>query len=170
MAFCNNNAGCGHSCGRQDDHGGDCDCYESDCKSSSRYVRPVPLPPPVTFYAVRCAGKYYHTYSRCNNSGWRDKLEDAKVWTRKGPAQGMVTRLSDQLVHKGPGPAPKVELVEFIVAEVRVIDQTTRVAEARLRKDREEAAHRAAAREQEITRAKDDVERALARLRKAEAT
>lgn len=31
MAFCNNTAACGHDCGRQDDHGGACDCYQKDC-------------------------------------------------------------------------------------------------------------------------------------------
>ena len=31
MAFCNNDAPCGHECARQDDHGGDCDCYQNDC-------------------------------------------------------------------------------------------------------------------------------------------
>lgn len=166
MAFCNNGAGCGHGCGRQDDHGGDCDCYESDCRSSSRYVQSPPLKPPVTFYAVRCDGKYYHTYTRATDSGWRDKLEDSKVWTRKGPAQAMVTRLSDQVVHKGSGPAPKVELVEFVVAEVRVIDQTTRVAASKMKKEREEAERLARCKRQELERAEADLARAEARVKK----
>ena len=37
MAFCNNNAPCGHECGRQDDHGGSCDCYQNSCASSKRF-------------------------------------------------------------------------------------------------------------------------------------
>lgn len=36
MAFCNNRAPCGHGCGRQDAHGGPCDCYESTCPVSAR--------------------------------------------------------------------------------------------------------------------------------------
>lgn len=39
MAFCNNTAKCGHSCGRQDDHGGACDCYEETCPQSSRFKK-----------------------------------------------------------------------------------------------------------------------------------
>lgn len=31
MAFCNNNAPCGDECGRQDDHGGGCNCRSSKC-------------------------------------------------------------------------------------------------------------------------------------------
>ena len=134
MAYCNNNAGCGHSCGRSDNHGGDCDCYESDCKHSNRFIKP-PVPsvsPLATFYAVRSNGKYYRTYSRASAAaGWIDKLEDARLWTKQGQAQGKITALSRiAKTHKGPGHAPIPELVEFIVTEIRVVDQTDRVAKA----------------------------------------
>jgi len=160
MAFCWNNAGCGHSCGRQDAHGGDCDCYESDCKHSSRYkpapvVPPEPAAPLATFYAVRCNGKYYHTYSRAGSTGWRDKVEDGKVWTRKGPAQAMVTKLSSVPVGprlNAPQQPSVPELIEFMVTEVRVVDQAARVAEAKAKKEREDAARKATYREHEIVR------------------
>lgn len=41
MAFCNNTTKCGHDCGRQDDHGGSCDCYSTDCSKSRFYVNPA---------------------------------------------------------------------------------------------------------------------------------
>ena len=37
MAFCNKRCSCGHDCGRHDDHGGGCDCYDPDCKQSAVY-------------------------------------------------------------------------------------------------------------------------------------
>jgi hypothetical protein len=69
MAFCNDDVGCGHGCGRQDNLGGDCDCYKSDCKDSSRY-KPPPPEPLATFYVVRCNSKYYHT------ENFREPTED----------------------------------------------------------------------------------------------
>ena len=175
MAFCNNQAGCGHSCGRSDDHGGGCDCYEGDCKHSSRY-KPPPVPPvpkPVaTFYAVRSGGQYYHSYSRAGSTGWVDKVdkvEDASVWTRRGPAQGMVTRLSALPEPPRTGPAPRLpvpELVEFVVTEVRVIDQASRVAEAQAKKERELAAQKKACHEREVDKARGELARAAERLKK----
>lgn len=117
----------------------------------------VVVQPLATFYAVRCDGKYYRTYSQGGRSGWCDSLEDGKVYTRKGPAQGLVTQLSD--TNKST-----IELVELVVTEVRVIDQSSRLAEAKARKVCEEADRRARAREQEIAKVKDDISRAQARL------
>jgi hypothetical protein len=172
VAFCNNNAGCGHSCGRQDNHGGECDCYEGACKHSSRYKVPVEPPKPAkplaTLYAIRCVGRFYHTYSRAGGKSWVDKLEDAKVWTRRGPAQGMITKLSTKVFHKGPGPAPALELVELIVTDVRVIDQAARLAEVQAKKERDEAYQRAERSQQELAEAQRNFDRATARLREAE--
>lgn len=37
MAFCNKTAHGDHDCARQDDHGGECDCYDETCEWSNRY-------------------------------------------------------------------------------------------------------------------------------------
>lgn len=91
MAFCNKDAGCGHSCGRQDDHGGDCDCRETRCKASSAYVPPFKLddsPSVMTLYAVKRADQFYHSTTSSGASVWVDGLVDGvRVWTRPATAR-----------------------------------------------------------------------------------
>jgi len=182
MAFCNDTARCGHCCGRQDYHGGDCDCYETDCRYSSRYVAgteqededlddeddtvkqaPVPAPPPktlATFYAIRSNDKFYRTHTPGRSAGWVNVMEEAKLWTKPGPAKAKITALCS--VSKGNVP----ELVEFIVTEVRVVDQTARVAAVKVTKAREEAARAVAQRERDLKDAKEKLDKAAARLKK----
>lgn len=74
-----------------------------------------------TFYAVvdnpnLSVAKWYRTYSSNRNSGWVKDFEDAKIWTRRGQAQGKCTNLG-----------PFTYLVVFSAGEIEVVDQRVRV-------------------------------------------
>lgn len=98
MAFCMSTAPCGHECGRGDFHGGDCDCYERDCKSSSRYVT---LPPRqttgvvvVSLFGIRKGGLYFHGFTSSGSSTWVNCLGvDAVLWTQRQDADAAVGRI-----------------------------------------------------------------------------
>jgi hypothetical protein len=74
---------------------------------------PIEAPKPVlaTFYTVRSdKGRYWRSYAVQGRSGaWVDNVADAKVYTKRGPAQGMVTRFTRRGL--------KVELVTLVVRE-----------------------------------------------------
>jgi hypothetical protein len=53
VAFCNNKCGCGDDCGRQDDHGGRCDCQDVGC-----YLRPKNLSGEAAALAARLTGPH----------------------------------------------------------------------------------------------------------------
>jgi len=117
-----------------------------------------------TFYAVRNhEGKYYRTYDKNRSSGWKDNLEDAKLWTRIGPARAKITALSH-----GRGPVP--ELVEFVVREVNVVDQTARVAAAKAKREREEAERKAAEKKWRLQEAERELAEAQRRVEKLRRT
>lgn len=63
--------------------------------------------------------RWYRTYGNRRSSGWVKDKEDARVWTKKGLAQGKCTSL-------GSG----TFLIEFVVTRVNVIDQTARLKAA----------------------------------------
>lgn len=111
----------------------------------------APPPETYTFYAVANdddlkKARWYRTYSPSRSSGWVDDLEDAKIWTKKGPAQGKCTSL-------GPG----VFLIEFVAQKVNVIDQRERLKQAAEKKRQEEERRRQSVAERELA----DAERAL---------
>jgi hypothetical protein len=70
-------------------------------------------PPPLTLevFAVRNEkGEFYRSYSVQKRSGaWVKNIADAKVYTKKGPAQGLVTRFKNDGV--------TVELVTLVAKE-----------------------------------------------------
>jgi hypothetical protein len=121
----------------------------------------VPTQEPLAvFYAVRNdKGEYYRMYDKNRSTGWKKDLADAKLWTRIGPAKGKITALSH-----GKGPIP--ELVEFIVREVRVVDQRVRVAEAKRKLEEEEIKRQAAIKALRLQAAQSDYDRAKSRLEK----
>jgi hypothetical protein len=92
------------------------------------------------FYAVAenlnyRATRWYQTYAARRTSGWVDAIEDAKVWTKRGPAQSRCTQLGGT-----------ASLVEFVVSQVNVIDQADhrrKFQEKRLRKEEEKRLLRA---------------------------
>lgn len=108
--------------------------YQSKTKANPTMNAPKPEPKHV-FYAVRNAeGKYYKTYSSSGSGrGWVTELATAKIWSKESMARATVTRLANE---KPKAPIPS--LVEFHVAETRVIDQVERVAESRAKKVIEE--------------------------------
>jgi hypothetical protein len=119
-----------------------------------------PDKPLAVFYAIRNEkGQYWRTYDKYRSPGWKDNLEDAKLWTRIGPAKAKITALSH-----GKGPVP--ELVEFVVREVRVVDQNARIAEFRKKQEAEQVAAAEAYRREALRQAQSDYDRALARLKK----
>lgn len=111
----------------------------------------------MTVFAIRLDGKFYRTNNRGYPAGWVSKLEDAKLWTKPGPAKAKVTVLA------GEGDVP--ELVELVVTEFRVVNQDQRVAAARAKREREEAVQEAHRRQQELERAQAELRRAEERVR-----
>lgn len=114
----------------------------------------------MTVFTIRLDGKFYRTNNRGYRAGWVDRLQDAKLWTKPGPAKAKVTVLA------GEGDVP--ELVELVVTEFRVINQDQRVAAARAKKEREEAAQEAQCRQQDLERARTELRRAEERVRQLE--
>jgi hypothetical protein len=104
-----------------------------------------------TLYAVAdshdlAKARWYRTYSQSRSSGWVKDFNDAKIWTKKGPAQGKCTSLG-----------PSVYLVEFVASRVNVIDQRERLRQLAEKKRLEEERRRHSAAERELAEA----ERAL---------
>lgn len=119
--------------------------------------------PLAIFYAVRNdKGEYYRTYAQGGRrSGWVKELTDARLWTTIGPAKGKITALSNE---RPKEPVP--ELVEFIVREVNIVDQTQRIADAKVKKARDEAEAAARCKQAELQFAQAEYDRARARLEK----
>ena len=118
---------------------------------------PKPL---ATFYAVRHPdGKqYYRTRLHNQAAGWKPNLEDARLWTKLGTARSNITALSR------PGFVP--DLVEFVVTEVRVVDQKERVAKAKAERDRKEAERVAAEKKWRLEQAERELAAAQRRVEK----
>jgi hypothetical protein len=136
----------------------------ADARENAADWHPVEPPGPVvaTFYAVRNEkGQFYRTYDKNRSSGWKDELEDAKLWTRIGPAKSKITALSNE----NPK-LPVPELVEFVVREVKVVDQRARVAVAKEKREREEAERARAHKQQQFVDAQYELARAQARVEK----
>ena len=108
-----------------------CGCHHPDDVVKST----PPAQPQYTFYAVAdrtdlAQTRWYRTYSRGSSSGWVNDINDAKVWIRKGGAQGKCTSLGGN-----------AQLVEFVVTKVNVFDQKERLQ--KLEEKRKEEAARA---------------------------
>ena len=90
-----------------------CDCHDEEARDRAVIVQATPMPL-AKFYAVRNdKGQYYRTYSRRSSpAGWEDKLEDASVYSRVGPARGLATRLCKRKT---------IVVVELVVTQVNVI-------------------------------------------------
>lgn len=142
-----------------------CPCHPNDERSHSESqgveLPTTPPAPLATFYAVRdpSSGKFYRTYSTHHSSGWIDKLEDARLWTRAGQAKSKITALSNEGKFTP-------ELVEFIVTEVKVVDQKERVAQAKVEKARKEAERLAWIKNERLRQAQSEYDKAKDRLEK----
>lgn len=114
------------------------------------------------FYAVADSddiqqAKWYCTYSASKSSGWKKDFGEAKIWVKKSSAKSKATALG-----------ARARIVEFHADKVVVINQIEhlkKVAEERLQREKKrlEAVHKAA-----IVRAKEDLDRAIARLKNLE--
>lgn len=115
-----------------------------------------------TFYAVRNQkGQFYRTYDKNRSSGWKDKLEDARLWTTLSPARSKVTALANEYPN-----LPVPELVEFIVREVNVVDQRERVAKTRQKKQEEKARNEEYWKKAAVVEAQKELEAVQAKLKK----
>ncbi len=141
-----------------------CSCHVGHEEDVVARTKPAELAPKslATFYAVRNEkGQFYRTYSmRGTPAGWENKLEDARLWTRPGGANGIITSLT----HNPKAPVP--DLVEFVVTELKVIDQKQRVVKARQKREEEAAWAEQARKQERLRQAEIDVEQAQARLKK----
>lgn len=119
--------------------------------------------PLAVFYAMQ---NEYGEYYRTNKSGsggarWVKDLKAARLWTTAGQARSKITTYSNE------NPKAVVpELVEFIVTEVRVVDQKARVAASREKKAIEQAAARARIEQWHLARAEEAYQRAKRELEK----
>lgn len=106
-------------------------------------------------YAIKNEkGEWYKTYSTTRNRGWKKKLTEAKIWSRAGQARAKLTALANEY----PALPPPL-LVEFVVTQVRVVDQTERVAQSRLEAQRKRKQY-----EEELAKQRlEDAQRRLAR-------
>lgn len=122
-----------------------------------------PKPVLATFYMVRNSqGEFYRTYAQGGRrSGWVKELSDGRLWTTKGPAQGKITALANERPM-----AAVPELVEFVVHEVRVVDQKERVAKARLKRQEEKLRNEEYWKKAALVEAQKELDAATARLRK----
>lgn len=114
------------------------------CTHNAPAVQP---PPKFVFYAVAndtdlTNAKWYRTYTKNSNSGWVKDFADAKIWTRRGPAQGKCTNL-------GPGS----QLVEFTSGKIVVIDQRERLRALAAKECVAEQMRQHAKKKQELIRA-----------------
>ncbi len=88
----------------------------------------------VIFYAIRNReGKFFKTYKNSSPAGWVDELAKARIYAKESMARGKVTAYSNTHPRE-----PVPDIVEFHVTEIRVIDQKSRVAEAKNKKLEEE--------------------------------
>jgi hypothetical protein len=120
----------------------------------------APPAPTYTFYAVAdredlTTARWYRTYSSSHGSGYVDKLEDAKIWNKRGSAKGKCTQLG-----------PSARLVEFVVTKVNVIDNSEHVRKAAEKRAAEELRRAKAVQEQRIEHAKYELAEAQKRLDK----
>lgn len=122
---------------------------------------PKETAPIATFYAVRnVQGEYYRTYAQGGRrSGWVKDLTDARLWTTIGPAKGKITALSNE---RPKEPVP--ELVEFVVRELNVVDQSARVAAAKVKKQLEVENRKKAHAEWELQQAQKALTEAQAKI------
>lgn len=114
------------------------------------------------FYAVAdsddlAKAKWYCTYSAQKSSGWKKDFSDAKIWVKRSSAKAKATALGAQ-----------ARIVEFHANKVVIVDQIEhlkKVAEERIQREKKriEAEHKAA-----VARAKEDLDRAVARLKNLE--
>ena len=152
FSCCQENCGFHKSCS--------CSCHRED-EQSVAVTLPRELAPLATFYAVRNAkGEFYRTYAQGGRgSGWVKELTDARLWTTIGPAKSKITTLSNQ------NPKDVVpELIEFIVREIKVVNQNARVAEAKVKKQIEIENRKKAHAERELQQAQKALVEAQAKI------
>lgn len=160
MAFCNLNCGCGKSCGRQDDHGGGCDCYEKGCITWALALPNVQSPSSLNLYAIRNDKKeWFRTATPGHPPAWVKDLADARIYAKLSSARSKVTAWANEH-KKSPVPA----LVELVVTEQRIVDQQDRLAEVRRKKQLEIEERKQVQARQQLENAKRDLAEAQARV------
>ena len=103
-----------------------CPCHKPEVKE-----------PIAVFYAVRNdKGEYFKTCSSHSPSRWVKDLSTARIYSTLGTARAKVTALANL---KWNANKPIADIVEFVVTDVRVIDQKERVAGSQVKKARKEA-------------------------------
>lgn len=100
---------------------------------------------------------WYCTYSAQKSSGWKKDFEDARIWNKRTPAKSKATVLG-----------PSARIIEFHVDKVVVIDQTEHLKKVAEDRKQREFKRQQVAQELAIARAKEDIERATARLKALE--
>ncbi len=140
-------------------------CYERRSRDNNDFCGCTHGGPPeqkFVFYAIVDnddvqKARWYCTYSAQKSSGWKEDFADARIWVRKSAAKSKATALGAQ-----------ARIVEFHTTKTVVVNQIEhlkKVAEERIQREtkRLEAEHQAA-----LKRAKDELDRALARLKSLE--
>jgi hypothetical protein len=97
----------------------------------------APEPPLAIFWAIRNEkGEYFKTGTSSSSPRWVKDLGLARIYSKLGPARGKVTALANL---DWNADNPIADIVEFVVNDVRVIDQKERVAKSQAKKAHKEA-------------------------------
>src|SRR4051812_10241290 len=90
-----------------------------------------------SIYAVRnLAGQWFRRKGFAGYGGtWVDDFARARIYTKIGGARGVITFFANAHPEY---PAP--DLVELVIGEMKVLDETTRVNKARDREEKRKAA------------------------------
>jgi hypothetical protein len=138
-------------------HDDNCTCYCHDELAEGD-------PPLAVFWAIRNdKGEYFKTSTSTSGPRWVKDLGTARIYSKLSHAKAKVTTYANESWNAGK---PIPDIVEFIVNDVRVIDQRDRVAEVRAKKARESATTRQALHDLAVREARENAKKALAELAK----
>lgn len=114
----------------------------------------------IVFYVIRNdAGQFYKTRTSSRRARWVDELSTARIYGKESMARAKVTTYANENPKK-----PVPEIVEMHVIKVIVVDQKDRVADAQVKKLREEAEHAAVRKKRDLEDAAKQFDEARKRL------
>jgi hypothetical protein len=146
----------------------DCATLRRLCHCLCHDVPEKEAPPLATFWAImRGEGpfteqsQYFKASTSSRGPSWVKDLGTARIYSKLSHAKAKVTALANAPWNAGK-PIPVI--VEFVVNDVRVIDQKERVAEVQAKKAREASAHDRWVHRLQVKNARDNVKNALLEL------